>query len=154
MNALDSWFSRNFCLTFSWFYFWKFRAVESMTSTVFFPFLPWLCQILITAFSISVSLLVMSHGSPKYEIKGLDENCKCDGPASNYFVSLKNRHDQITIYLRFLFEIQDGGSCIPETFDRFCKNAETNGLCASAVCSFEDLEGQTINNYLQVSNCY
>lgn len=67
-------------------FFWTFRAVDSITSTVFFPLVPWLFQILITLFATCVGVLLLTNGTPIYEVRGLDYKCKCDGPAANYWV--------------------------------------------------------------------
>lgn len=68
--------------------FSSFRVVSSIYSTVFFPILPWIFQIAVTAFAVAVGLYLASIGQPVNQVLRMstDFNCQCTGKASHYKV--------------------------------------------------------------------
>lgn len=63
--------------------------MSAVTSALFFPIVPWLLQMAIFAFAISVGLYISTVGTPSYQIRNFDANgCKCSGEAAHYKVNL------------------------------------------------------------------
>lgn len=54
------------------------RAVASVTSSLFFPVIPWLLQVGIIVYAIAVALYLSTTGEPIYKVKNLD-GCSCSG---------------------------------------------------------------------------
>lgn len=113
-----------------------FRAVSSTFSTVFFPILPWVLQVGIIGFAVTVGLYLASVGDQIHIVTGLtaDTNCHCTGPALNY---------------------ADNGLCAPDIFQANCVDQSTTRTaqmlrsmlrqsapneCSQAACHFRNIE--------------
>ncbi|XP_038114257.1 choline transporter-like 2 [Culex quinquefasciatus] len=94
------------------------KAVRAIFSTVFFPIFPWIVQILVITFAITVGLQLASIGAPVFRVKGLNatQSCKCDNGYS------------------------DGDICSPATFRESCKRTGDRICTGEAACHFEQIE--------------
>lgn len=65
--------------------------MSSAYTTVFFPIVPWILQIITIAFAITVGLMLISVGEQQFQVVGLTDKsaCQCSGPAANYAVCSK-----------------------------------------------------------------
>ncbi|XP_046403794.1 choline transporter-like protein 2 isoform X2 [Ischnura elegans] len=86
------------------------RAVGSVTSTLFFPIVPWLLQLVALAWGLSVALYLASSGKPEHRVTGVNQDCHCD-----------------TVY-------KPGDICIPDVFNQHCINLRTSDV--SCGCQF------------------
>lgn len=128
---------------FDSFYF-DFRAVSSITSTVFFPIFPWIFQIAIIGFALIVGLYLASVGDPVNQIVRMndDQTCVCTGPAEHY---------------------KDMDVCDPLVFNQYCQDtsaraitffdgAPTSRGCKTAACNFKEIKSPKVVTYFQVSS--
>lgn len=54
------------------------KAVGATTSSLFFPIVPWLLQIVVLSFGMAVMVYLASSGNPVYRVSGMDSgNCVC-----------------------------------------------------------------------------
>lgn len=70
-----------------------------MVSSLFFPIIPSIVQILILGFGIGVAIYLSTIGDPYYKTKNFNSfDCKCSGAAIGYGVNkLFMPYDTITI---------------------------------------------------------
>lgn len=120
------------------------RAVSSTISAVFFPIFPWLLQVAVLVFAVSVGLYLAAIGDSEFRIIGLadGESCQCGG----------------NIY-------QNGNFCVPAQFNADCnKRSMSTALsnfftrqgaastCEAASCHFQGVVGPNFITYLHVWN--
>lgn len=112
------------------------KAVSSITSTVFFPIIPWLIQVMVIGFAVLCGLYLASIGTEVYKVNGMNTTTSCVCTGRTYY---------------------DGEICNPEEFNRFCKNTAfslnkaRSDLCIDAACHFIQIENPTIVSYFHVS---
>ncbi|KAF2898519.1 hypothetical protein ILUMI_07651 [Ignelater luminosus] len=110
------------------------KAVSSVTSSLFFPIIPWCLQIGVIVFAVSVSLYLSTIGDPKYVVRNLTtETCTCIGPAGSY---------------------KNGFPCDPQIFLDNCRNVGDNKQCTEAFCHFKGVDSPTIISYLHGINVF
>jgi solute carrier family 44 (choline transporter-like protein), member 2/4/5 len=64
------------------------KAVGATFSSLFFPIVPWLLQIVVLSFGLSVMVYLASSGNPIYRISGMTSgNCVCSSKTLAYVVS-------------------------------------------------------------------
>lgn len=51
------------------------RAVSSVTSSLFFPIVPWILQLGVIAYVIAVAIHLTTVGSPVYQVRNYNESC-------------------------------------------------------------------------------
>jgi choline transporter-like protein 2/4/5 len=100
------------------------KAVSSITSTLIFPLFPWLLQLLV--FGWFVSVLVFLAGSTHPVYKAIMDNCNCTTNSSAY---------------------EDGGVCNPSTFEECLNNC-------SASCMLQSHEKEQYIDYLHALNIF
>ncbi|XP_065169791.1 choline transporter-like 2 isoform X2 [Atheta coriaria] len=104
------------------------KAVSAVTSALFFPIVPWLLQMAIFAFAISVGLYISTVGTPSYQIRNFDANgCKCSGEAAHY---------------------KDGVECTIELFERYCPQN------CPGTCKFIEVANTKWVIYVQILNVF
>ncbi|KAG4077520.1 hypothetical protein HA402_002947 [Bradysia odoriphaga] len=117
------------------------KAVSSTLTTIFFPIFPWVFQLLIIAFAVTVGLYLASVGTQVHTVVGLDTSCVCSGPAATYV---------------------NGGVCDPRTFSenchptsavlsRFLRQSNDNP-CAKAACHFKKIDNPYFIRYFHAWN--
>ncbi|XP_037044636.1 choline transporter-like 2 isoform X2 [Bradysia coprophila] len=117
------------------------KAVSSTLTTIFFPIFPWVFQLLVIAFAVTVGLYLASVGTQVHTVVGLDTNCVCSGPAATYV---------------------NGGVCDPRTFSenchptsavlsRFLRQSNDNP-CAKAACHFKKIDNPYFIRYFHAWN--
>lgn len=112
------------------------KAVSSITSTVFFPIIPWLVEVLVIGFAVLVGLYLASIGTEVYKVNGMNTTTTCECTGREYY---------------------DGDICDPKEFNQYCKNTapSTNkarsDLCIDAACHFIEIENPTVVGYFHVS---
>lgn len=78
--AIDIWiFRHDFNVKYIFFYF--YRAVTSIKSTILFPIFPWIFQCAVIAYGILVLMFLMSIGESAFHVVNLrnDTTCDCGG---------------------------------------------------------------------------
>ncbi|XP_065349302.1 choline transporter-like 2 isoform X3 [Cloeon dipterum] len=89
------------------------KAVGSTMSTMVFPVVPWLLQLGVLTFGVSVMVYLASSGYPVYRVNGMSSgDCVCSSP-----------------------DFQDGYECSMDMFKKMCKD-KSGGECLKASCSF------------------
>ncbi|XP_059489067.1 choline transporter-like 2 isoform X2 [Neocloeon triangulifer] len=108
------------------------KAVGSTMSSLFFPVVPWLLQILVLSFGLSVMVYLASTGTPVNRVKGmdLDKSCQCQNP--------KLYHNQF--------------NCEKESFKRDCHDANSGGECLTASCAFHSYGKDAIITWFHTYN--
>lgn len=101
------------------------KAVGSIMSTLVFPLIPWLLQLLVIGWFVLVMLYLASSTHPVY--KAAMDGCTCHTPNVTYVA---------------------GDRCDPETF-HVC-----SASCPNAVCHFYGSEKEEYVNYLQAYNTF
>lgn len=107
---------------------------------MFFPILPWILQVSVIVFAVSVGLYLAAVGDSQFKVIGLPngQNCICGG----------------TTY-------KNGDSCVPADFNAKCakrslanlfQRVVTGGSCESASCHFQGVEGPNILVYMHIWN--
>ncbi|KAK3907531.1 Choline transporter-like protein 4, partial [Frankliniella fusca] len=105
------------------------KAVSSMTSTLFFPVVPWALQVAVVAYTGTVVLYLATSGEAIYKTHGLnDTNCACRGVPIN----------------------RDGVDCIPQEFNMDCSNC----ISAGASCQFFRYNPPEYTKWLHVYNIF
>lgn len=101
------------------------KAVSSITSSLVFPLFPWVLQLLVLGWFVSVLLFLAGSTHPVY--KAVMDNCTCTTPNGTY---------------------KNGYVCDPETF------SDCNRTCVSAVCQFFSYEKEKYVDYLHAFNIF
>ncbi|XP_071443177.1 choline transporter-like protein 2 isoform X2 [Hetaerina americana] len=104
------------------------KAVGSVTSTLFFPIVPWLIQLLALAWGLSVALYLASSGTAEYRVTGVNKDCRCD------------------------HEYKPGDVCILEEFNEHCTNLKTSDV--SCGCQFFAHRTDNYVSWLQAFNLF
>ncbi|KAJ8960452.1 hypothetical protein NQ318_013736, partial [Aromia moschata] len=107
------------------------KAVSSVTASLFFPIFPWLLQLGVIAYAISVALFLTSTGEPIYKTRYLN-NTNC------------------------VIGQEDNVDCDPDEFAATLANltSEERVGCANATCKFIKLENDAYYPYLQALNVF
>ncbi|XP_052123310.1 choline transporter-like 2 [Frankliniella occidentalis] len=105
------------------------KAVSSMTSTLFFPVVPWALQVAVVAYTATVVLYLATSGVAIYKTHGLnDTSCTCVAVNIN----------------------RDGVDCIPSNFNHECSNCIAQG----ASCQFFRYNPPDYTKWLHVFNIF
>lgn len=76
------------------------KAVGATTSSLFFPIVPWLLQIVVLSFGMAVMVYLASSGNPVYRVSGMDSgNCVCTSQNLIYKVCIWKSNETCMIGL-------------------------------------------------------
>ncbi|KAJ8921441.1 hypothetical protein NQ315_003059 [Exocentrus adspersus] len=104
------------------------RAISSVTAALFFPVVPWILQVAVIAYGISVALFLTSTGEPIYKTRYISSHC-----------------EELVGY-------KDNIDCDPDVFKEVLKNAPTD--CRNITCKFIRMENDVFYPYLQAINVF
>lgn len=108
------------------------KAVSSITSSVFFPLIPWILQIGVLGLGIMAFLFLLTGPDPPHTIKNMNDNCNCTGPAKLY---------------------HEGSKCLVDMFEKFCRSYDDK-VCGETKCHFHGISTRYLKLILQVSISY
>ncbi|KAB0800868.1 hypothetical protein PPYR_05222 [Photinus pyralis] len=109
------------------------KAVSSVTASLFFPIIPWVLQVGVIMYAVSVGLFLSTVGSPQFIVENFDpNNCKCSGPAQAY---------------------TNNATCDPGIFATHCKDYYGRP-CGPASCHYVGTDSSAIITYLHVINVF
>ncbi|KAJ1520727.1 hypothetical protein ONE63_003822 [Megalurothrips usitatus] len=104
------------------------KAVASITSTLFFPIVPWLLQLAVVVYTAAVVLYLATSGEAIYKVHGMQHNNLID---------------------RVWFQV-DGDTCEPKDFNVDCITCVNRG----ATCQFVRYNPPEYMKWLQVYNIF
>lgn len=111
--------------------------VSSTISTVFFPILPWIFQVVIIVFAVSVGLYLASIGEAQFRIIGLADEASCACGTTTY------TNGDLCKAEDFL------SNCGTRSLGPFRQGAST---CQQASCHFQGIEGPPFLTYFHIWN--
>ncbi|XP_001602653.1 CTL-like protein 2 isoform X1 [Nasonia vitripennis] len=104
------------------------KAVTCVLSSLIFPVVPWVLQLLVLTYGVTIFLYLLTIWSPNYRVEMMDNNCICDS-SLNYV---------------------NNATCDPGIFNANCK--QSGGPCILSACNLVGKDRPWFIKYFHIVN--